>query len=497
MFANITDVIDKSVTKGDVEGQYRAGSPGSVFHFFFPYSGDYGYGLLPPEPPIYWTRERDRLLRSTVLKGGFWADAVSIAGTKQAAKSWEMEAENKPQLVKRCQELMLSLDAKGYVQGVQRGVRDFLTTDNGEFWEIVRASTAAGSRILGLMHLDSCRVIRTGDDEIPINYMDLRGRWHELRQHEVIMMCDMPSPSAELFGVGFCAASRAYLDIFKMWAISTYLNEKITGNNPNEVHLVNGVSEKTMQTAIQSADAQNTQKGYQIYKGVVIVPVYSENAVTGYRIQVSGIPDKFDRKQETDLAILNFADAIGLDLQDLQPLSGQGLGTGAQSYVQMEKAKGKGLAARDKDFVQQVNDKVTPDTVTFYFREVDLTDEQKKADVSAKRAEVRATMIANGEINAIESRALAVDSDDLPQEFKPKMEDDLNDTLNDEEKPETESEEQEAQAINTEVDPNAVQPNAQAQQPAQAQPNQTQPVASKEHIEAIVKLAKAIENAKR
>lgn len=483
---NIADVINHSVTKSDTEGQYTKGHAGSVWQFFFPAGGENSYGVLPPMPPLYWSQERDRLLRSTVLRGGFWAHAVGIACTKQAAQSFEIEAEDKPQLVKRAQEMMLALDGKGYVQGVQRGVRDFLTTDNGEFWEIVRVSNAAGSRVLGLMHLDSLRCIRTGDDEIPLNYLDLKGRWHELRSHEVIMMCDMPSASAELFGVGLSAASRAYKAIYELDAITTYVNEKITGNKANEIHLVNGVSEKTLTSSIASAEAQNVQQGYTLYKGVVVVPVYSENPVSGYRIEIAGIPDKFNRKEETDLALLEFADAIGLDPQDLQPLSGQGLGTGAQSYVQAEKAKGKGLAARRKDFSQQINERVLPDAVTFYFKEIDLTDDEKKATIAERRANTRATQLATGEITSMEARALAVDSDDLPQEFKPELMNELDDTLNDSEKPETVTEENQAQAIEAQEPDNIA-----ANQPV---PNSVpNPVTSKEHINALVRLAEAIE----
>lgn len=486
MFNNIADVIQHSVTQNDTEGQYRKGAPGSVWNFFFPMGNEQsGYGILPPVLPLYWTQQRDRLLRSTVLKGGFWADAVGIACTKQASKGWDMKAEDAPMLVKRAQQLMLSLDGKGYVQGVQRGVRDFLTTDNGEFWEIVRASTAAGSRVLGLMHLDSLRCLRTGDDEIPLNYMDLKGRWHELQAHEVIMLCDMPSASAELFGVGLCAASRAYKAIFELDAITTYFNEKITGSKANSIHLVNGVSEKTLTSSIQSAEAQNNQQGYSVYKGVIVVPVYSENAVSGYEIQISGVPDKFDRKVETDLALLEFANAIGLDPQDLQPLSGQGLGTGAQSYVQAEKAKGKGLAARDKDFIQQVNDRFVPDAVTFYFKEIDLTDEMKQAEVSKVRADTRAVQIQSGEITAQQATNLAVEDDDLPQEYKIDTLQNINDTLGDEEKLD-------------EIDPTpGVTPvPAQPTQPI-AQPDPvTQPVVTKEY-DALLSLSNEIKQARQ
>lgn len=481
---SIVDVINNSVTKGDVEGQYRAGSPGSVWHFYMPLGGENQMGgALPPEPPPYWSRERDRILRYTTIKAKMWGQAVGIACAKQASLSFEYQAENSPLVVRRLQQMMLSLDGKGYVPGVERGVRDYLTTDNGEFWEIVRASNAAGSRILGLMHLDSIRCTRTGDDEIPLVYMDLKGRWHELYDHEVIMMCDMPSASAELFGVGLCSASRAYDKIYGMDAIATYFNEKITGRKANEIHLVNGVSEKTLTSAIASAQADNTERGFQVYKNTIIIPVYSENAVTGYKIEVAGVPDGFNQKDERDIANLEFANALGLDLQDLQPLSGQGLGTGAQSHVQAEKSKSKTLAARMKQFEHNQNTKVNPDTVTFYFKDLDLTDEAKRAEISKTRADTRKVLVDTGSINAQESRALAVENDDLPKEFDVATADPLDDSLNDEEQPD---------AID---DPGASDIPVEQTQPIEQTTQPVQPV-TKEHIQALVQLANAIDKAK-
>jgi len=438
MLPNLNDLLQHSVTKDDVEGQYHAGSPGGagVWHFFLPMGGENQmWGMLPPEPPPYWSVDRDRVLRYTVIKAKMWAQAVGIACAKQASLSFELEAEASPLLVKRAQQMMLALDGTSYTLGVERGVRDYVTADNGEFWEIVRVSNAAGSRTLGLMHLDSLRCIRTGDDEIPLVYRDLRGRYHELKQHEVIMMADMPSASAELFGVGLCAASRAYGKIILMDSLDTYLNEKITGRKANEIHLVNNVSEKTLRTGIQSAEAQNTQEGYMVYKNVVVIPVYSENAVTGYKIEVAGVPDGFDHKTERDIANLEFANALGLDLQDLQPLSGQGLGTGAQSHVQAEKSKSKTLSVRMKQFAHEVNQKFLPDVVTFTFAEIDLTDEAKKADISKVHADTRAVQVQSGEITAVEARALAVEADDLPAEMKPVIPNAIDDTLSDEEQP--------------------------------------------------------------
>lgn len=430
---NDAEVLRHSVTEADA--QVYQGSP--LVFFALPTLTGWGYysGVLPPTPPVYWRLERDMVLRATVLHESLWSSAVNIAATKTASLGWEVEGDY-PLKVRRAQEMMLSLDNEGWVKAQGKGVRDFITTDNGEWWEIVRATQGAGSRILGLMHLDSLRCYRTGDPARPVIYADLKGKYHELRDYQVINLVDMPNPGAEWLGVGLCAASRAYPHIFKLAAIEQYVSEKVSGSRPQEIHFVRGVLPKQLDQALRSADKSQAQKGAVMFKGAVVVPIPGDGTVEGYRVPLAELPDGFDRKQEFDLAITAYADAIGLDQQDLQPLSGQGLGTGAQSYVLWEKAKGKGLAARRQDWIHQINDKVNPDGVTFAFNERDLSDELKEAEVSSARAATRGSMISNGEITAIEARQLAVDSDDLPKEFTP-PEGDVTpeDNLSDFEKP--------------------------------------------------------------
>src|SRR3989337_43164 len=110
MLPNFSALLEHSVTKDDVEGQYHAGSPGGagVWHFFLPMGGENQmWGTLPPEPPPYWSVDRDRVLRYPTIKAAMWAQAVGVACKKQASLSFELEAEANPMLVKRAQQMML------------------------------------------------------------------------------------------------------------------------------------------------------------------------------------------------------------------------------------------------------------------------------------------------------------------------------------------------------------------------------------------------------
>jgi hypothetical protein len=301
--------------------------------------------------------------------------------------------------------------------------------------EIVRASSGYGSKILGLMHLDSHRCTRTGDPSIPVLYRDLKGAEHQLRAHQVLMFADMPEPSESYYGVGNCAASRAWKTITKLSAIESYLSEKVTGERATSIHIVNGISEQQLQGALITADAEQKRKGLVLYKGAIVIPsMIKDQAPEVATIPLAEIPDGFDAKQERDNAYVIYANAIGIPVQDIQPLSGQGLGTGTQTIILDEASEGMGLAAWRKQFEHLVNEFVLPETTTFAFSTNDIRDQKAKADVQSTRANTRKVQIDSGEITTAEAKQMAVDAEDVPREF---LTEDLTagGTLQDDQKP--------------------------------------------------------------
>lgn len=392
--------------------------------------------VLPPQAPAYWSRERDIILRSSVHNEAMWAAAVGIAITKMVSLAWEVKS-SIPIRSRRAQELLLQADTVrvGWVGFLSKNLRDFTTTDNGSFIEIVRASRAYGSQIVGLKHLDSLRITRTGDPQYPVIYTDRMGHQHALRDYQIITMCDMPDPGENWNGTGMCAASRSYNAIYKLATIEWYLREKVGGLHPLAIYIVNGVLTKQMDAAIREAKDEETSKNVSAYMGAVIMGVNKENPPEVAKIPLAELPDRFDRKQEFDISLLTYADNLGLDPQELQPLSGQTLGTGAQSQVLEDKQRGKGLAAWRQDFTHAINTFVLDDKTTFTFTERDFRDQKQKAEVQQARANVSKTRIDAGITSAAQELQILVDTDDLPKEFIPQ---DLTpgETVSDTDKPE-------------------------------------------------------------
>jgi hypothetical protein len=409
----VEDVITKSVTADDVMDYQGKGVVNFVMPYFWSTPRIFA---LPTDLPPYWSYQRDVILRNTILYESYWAGAVGIAINKVASQSFDVKGDV-PRRVVDAQELLVEWGGESYVSGMSKLMADFFTTDNGAFVEIVRQSSAAGSKIIGLLHLDSLRCQRTGDPDIPILFRDLKGGLHELRDYQVMEFTDMPDPGYSWLGVGHCAAERAYDQIYKVAGMSRTLNEKITGAGAHQLAFLQGIGSKQMAEVINTAQSEAASKGLLYYLGTILTAIQGDLPVDIKTLQLRGLPENFDPKMTLDTALLAYANALGLVLTDLQPLSGQGLGTGTQSVVLEEKAQGRTIAAFRKMFTHKVNQWIMPDKTTFAFKERDLRDEESQAKVASAREQVRASMIASGEITVQEARQLAVDSDDLPREF--------------------------------------------------------------------------------
>lgn len=438
-------VIRKSVTAQDyADTPYT--SPGGIYFMYPRVFGAPSYSPLP----AWWSVERDFVLRSTVHREAMWSDAVFKAITKIGALGWTIEdTEDSKVRTKRGQDIYLTALAgmhRGWVPFISMHLRDYLLTDNGAFVEIIRSSGAAGSRILGIAHLDSARCTRTGDPDVPVLYRDRRGNaWHELRWWQVMSFADMPDPSETMNGVGLCAASRAFLTISKLAAIEQYVYEKVSGDGATEISFIKGIGPGNLESAIITADGEQKRKGAVYYKGKIVVPLMGDAPLENVNIQLKNVPDGFDAKQERDNAYVIYANALGIPVQDIQPLSGQGLGTGTQTVILAEDAEGQGLAAWRSDWIHKQNDYILPESTTFsWANKNDTRDQKAQAEVNMTKAQVIATLVGNptapGVISNAQGLNLAVDWDVVPQEYMPANEDATpGGSLGDEEKPLTQT----------------------------------------------------------
>jgi hypothetical protein len=428
--------------------------------------------LSPPtytDLPLYWTPRRDWALSATPKKEAMWANVVAIATTKFAAHGYTIrDAKDSQRKVSASQDLFKRADGgQGWVLFAQKVMRDMLTTDNGCFVRIRRdddetmtirvkeqwvagaavqgfadaqvVRSRPGAKISGLYHLDSLRCTRTGNLVYPVRYLPVNGTQQILRWDQVMMYADQPSPRAELFGVGECAADRAYATIAKLAAMEQLVFENLTGGGANKLALINGLQDQTLQGIIGAAHAEAQQKGLVYYLGTILGAIPGDAPLQLIEIRLKELLGSFVPKDERDNAYLIYAKACGIPQQDVQALSGQGLGTGTQTLVLDEAARGQGaLPAFLKWWEQTVSDRILPATTELSFDdENDMRDQKMRAEVKKLRADTRAAQITSGEISPAIARQLAVDSEDIPQELV----DDVTAgaQLSDDEKPQSES----------------------------------------------------------
>ena len=404
------------------------------------------YSDLPP----YWSWYRDVMLAGTPHKEDMWAGAISKVVTKFAAHSFTIKDSKDSALrVKNSQQLLKQADGgAGWITFAEKVIQDLATTDNGIFIRIRRAddeaqtiklkaamtfaglpqqtfdeaqvtNSSSGAKITGLYHLDSLRCLRTGNLAYPVRYQPLYGAPQLLRWDQVLMYADQPSARAELMGVGFCAASRCYKTIAKLAAMEQMIYEFLTGTGANKLVFLNGINDPTLQGILKSGQADAQAKGLIYYLGTILGAIPSDTPVTSVEVVLKQLAAGFVPKDERDNAFLIYSNNLGIALQEIQPLSGQGLGTGTQALVLAEAAQGAGmLPAFLKWWEQTVSDRVLPATTELSFdNEHDVRDQKERATARQLRGADRAARIASGEISPAIARQLAADDGDLPQEL--------------------------------------------------------------------------------
>lgn len=401
--------------------------------------------LFPPpsytDLPAWWTPRRDWALVATLEKESMWASVVNQAATKFAALGFAVsDSQDSTIRTKRAQDLLHGLD--GWVPFATQCVQDYLTTDNGcfirlrranektekvklkafdgtdgpAFSEVTVSSASSGARINAIYHLDSLRCTRTGNLTYPVRYIAVDGTHHLLRWDQVLFTADMISPRAEMYGVGKCAASRAYLTIIKLAAMEQMVYEFLSGRGANKLALVQGLMDGTLKNIIKAGENEADVKGFMYYLGTILGALPGDTPISVVEILLKQLAQGFVPAEERANAYLIYAKAVGLSPGEVQP-NPAGLNSGKREEIQSDQAKGYGLAAFVKWFEQTFSRRVLPETTELKITdEHDVENQKKKAEVQKLRAETRAVQIQSGEINPALARQLAVDAEDLPRE---------------------------------------------------------------------------------
>jgi len=429
-----TDAIEEAAAaierKNSVTEEDYAKQGSGMFNFILPVYGGWGshrpYKVLPETLPAYnryvFFSRKDSILLATPRYEAMWADTLAIAITKIASWAWEVDS-NIALRRKRAQQVLLNSTAgifTGWVHFISAHLRSFLNTGFSVV-EIERESAAYSSRIRALHHLNPLRCQLTDNPQVPVLYYDRQGKIHELKYWQVMLFGDMVDPTLGEMSLVQGAAERAYRPITLLAAIEQYLYEKVTGKRALALHFVQGLTKQKMEDAMKTADQERAAQGGMIYMGAAVlpIPVAGDVPIQIATIPLAELPDGFEPQQLRDDAYIKYANACGMDVNDVDPrlAARQSLGSGAQSIILNEKSKGRGLMAWRQAWTHNLNWWVLDTATKFTFSEDTLDDDLKKAQVAQARVNTNNQRIANGVITAEQARNLEVDAGDLPREF--------------------------------------------------------------------------------
>jgi len=392
-----TEVLDLSIQKR-AEQQQIQDALASVTWFV---------GSSEEEVAPWWSEERDKDLRDFVMKEGndILQGAVSSMIKKFRAMNWVLEgpegSEEDPQpgSVRYHQPILAESEfGDGWSTLLGKILYDYHTQDKGCFIELIGegdpTEPVPEPGVLGLAHLDAGRCQLTGDATYPVLFQSPKdGLPHKIHATRVIHMADMPSPQEHMKGIGFCGLSRVIASSSVLLKLANYKNEKLSDLPQAGLLLFNNLLPTKWADAQAEYQYENRRLGHELWKNIMTLFGYDpQNPVTAEFISFAGLPDAFDEASATEIYVNILALAFGVDVREFWPMSAGPLGTAAETLVQHQKAKGKGVGDVISTVERAINWKVLPSTVTFRFDFRDDEEDEAAANIAKTRVDTIMSM---------------------------------------------------------------------------------------------------------
>lgn len=349
--------------------------------------------------PPYWSRQRDRWLRTFVYDNGALKTAVGTFVNKAVTIPLQIVALDTNQkrdvdMAKIIERRMWknsgsvsSTVNKGFKNAFKMFIFDYLTQDNGAFMLVLGNGPADGPIVgpaMGLLHLDSHRCTRTKNPEYPVVFSHDDGKRYKIHWTRIIEMANMPSPDMVLNGVGLCPVSCCVEAAQEIWDIYKFSAEKFGSRPPRQIlYAETGATVSNIEAAISKWKLKMDNEQRDRFGGTMIAaPRVANQELRLKLLDLSSTPDGFDRRDAVTLDKAEIAAAFGLDLRDLAfsfGISGQ---TRADAQVQDKKGRGKGVGEFLETFTSLFNSRVlNADRWEARFDNLDDDQDEQKAQI--------------------------------------------------------------------------------------------------------------------
>ena len=258
---------------------------------------------------------------------------------------------------------IVASDLVGWRHAVAAGSLAFAATDLGHVEELGR--DGENGPITALYFLDSSKCELTGNNKYPLAYFPSgRGSRQDWPVSDYMRCVSMPSGQEEYNGLGFCAVSRCLELARIMIAVYQHDQEQLGAKLPQGLLILNGIDDTQWKAALESRDAEMTQKARQYFGGLF---VFAGTDASATLTALSTLPKDFNTREFVDLLMYGYALAFGYDPREFWPVSGGQLGTATETETQHVKATAKGGMAYLNTYQEKLMNHVwTAGDRTFY-----------------------------------------------------------------------------------------------------------------------------------
>lgn len=345
--------------------------------------------FLPPVPDSQYLapwgsprREWQLRMYYRAMYNTLFSSVASNLATELAATPWQLYGKrNRDYYHKLLSQAQFGQGWRAFVQTV---VQDYLVFDMGACIEVIGKGNALRpitGRVEGIAVLDPVYTELTGNVQYPAIYRSVSGGYHRMEATRIRRIVMSMQSDRDYYGRGFSALSKYFWHTWRQILMGRYAIEKLSDLPQGGAILTNNIA--NYEQALRQYEADRQRDGQGVYRAPMVLEAYQPGADMELKfISFRELPDGFDSKQYQEDDELSVARAIGIDFQDVRPLSGAALGTGAQSVILDRKAKTKTPGILLAELETFVNFDVLPPYLEFKFTHQDVHGERQEADVA-------------------------------------------------------------------------------------------------------------------
>lgn len=384
---------------------------GAMFSYY-----NYVVEACKKEPPyLADSRTRDKWLREFVRLEPNLSGVISTVCAIDKNRGWQMVGgRNQVSMYSRMlHDMQVAPGVHGWRAGISHISESFWSTDIGAVLELGRDGESGPLRALYAMDPARCRLSR--NVQYPLSYFPTGKGEIKLREEDFLRISSMPSTDESMSGLGYCAVSRC-LELAKlMLAVYDHDKEQLGAQAPRGLLLINGITQKQWNDAMEERDADMEQKEIDYFSSVAVLASTTQN-MEAKLVALSSLPTSFNLREWMDMVMYGYALCFGYDPSEFWPVQFGALGRGTETEIQHEKATGKGRLDCVLNLQEQLQGEL-PDSLEFLFDQRDEKGELLHAEVAKAWGDAVSSM--NNYISIAEGRVLLAEQKVIPTSWAP------------------------------------------------------------------------------